>query len=98
MVCRHLKRYGLATDCVGHWLFKRGRCAYEKDNSDLPNDAKLVNTYLAPDKNCIYFVFEHESFDEVLEGNIIPEGNSTGLRILSDQEEQQKGIKFREFF
>lgn len=39
----------------------------------LPEDAKLVDTFKEPERRSFSFVFRHESFDEVPEGEVIPE-------------------------
>jgi hypothetical protein len=46
---------------------------YYRLQNPLPEDAEFVWSYMAPDGRSVYFVFCHESFGDVAQGEKIPE-------------------------
>jgi len=51
-------------------MFKGGK--FEILKSGLPEDTKLINFYLSPERNTFMLIIESKEFEEVLEGEIIP--------------------------
>lgn len=49
-----------------------GQYVYVPVIEGIPEDAELVFIMAAPDRDAIMLKYNHESFDEVLEGNMFP--------------------------
>jgi hypothetical protein len=81
---RRLKKYYIDPDCLlnylqamKHWPACFGRAIIE----DLPEDAKLLDVNYDHDRRCLRALVFHESFPEVPDGEMIPEGSGGYFRI-----------------
>jgi len=68
-MARRLRRVVLSGYAIHH-LVKTDSIVHVSDG--VPNDAELVRLYPDAEKDRIVLIFEHDSFDEVREGDVIP--------------------------
>jgi hypothetical protein len=97
MADRRLKRW-LATEAFFRPLFLHNGQKYFVV-SEIPDDAKLVRISYQHETGCWHFIFEHDSFDPVEEGHLIP--LCTEILFHTNPKDfptQEKETNFREFF
>lgn len=73
-------------------IFLKNACLKLKIESDLPESAKFITAHLSKTENVFYFLFEHESFDYVKPGEIIPVLNPPSIHIKHTHFIEHNGI------
>lgn len=68
---RKIVRVPIATELIGE--FPKLSEYLFKCHNPIPVDAKLVSFFADPERCLIYLVYEHESFEPIALGRLIPE-------------------------
>jgi hypothetical protein len=74
-----LRRVRVAPPVLFFMLQDNPNAWFQPAENRLPKDARLVNAYFDADRNMFYLVVEHESFEPVGEGQVIPEHPGVGI-------------------
>ena len=83
-VQRCLKRYNWDPRILCDSM-KPGVRNYEvTEDGGIPRDAKIVGAGYDYDRNLFFVIVESESFDEIVEGEVIPTGDVTLTRIIRE--------------
>ena len=68
---RTLRRYGFTAELLAG-MFTDGNQIRVDIEGSYPYDAQLVNSYLEPDRQIVWLVMAHPTFEPVEEGDEIP--------------------------
>lgn len=91
---RNLRKFTFTGEAL-KWFFTEGIHVYKCDSRNwatnweiyIPEDATFVYAYVNPIENTISLIYEHPSFDEIYEGQVVPEVSiciTTGIGVLAE--------------